>query len=311
MTEGPVLVTGASGFIGRHLVADLNRRGIQVRVAVRDPGAVNWPAGTEVRAIGDLRRPVDWHPLLKGIDGVVHAAGLAHAGGGGCEADYVAINTDATLRLAEAAVANRVRRFVYLSSIRAQSGASAEAELTERTPPAPTDIYGRSKLAAEQGLSAFDLDWVALRPVLVYGPGAKANMGALLRLAKLPLPLPLAGFNTPRSLLAIENLAGAVAFALSEACPPRQAYIVADPEIVTVAEIVTALRAGSGARPGLFRMPPRLMALVARLAGQEDTFERLSRGLVARPGALMTAGWRPTAATGAALGRLADDRDGA
>lgn len=303
MSGGRVLLTGASGFVGRHLLRDLAARGHQVRTAGRGPA----PAmpGVEHVVIGDLSAPIDWRPVLDGVDHIVHGAGLAHADGDIPEERYQAVNTHATLALARAAQAAGVRRFVFLSSIRAQSGPSAMGALSEADPPAPTDAYGRSKLAAERGLAELDLDWVALRPVLVYGPGVKANMAALARLARLPVPLPLGALSAKRSLLAIENLTDAVAFALSETCPPRRAYIVADPEPLSVAEMLAAMRAGLGRGPGLVAVPPSLLATAARLAGREGAYERLANGLVASPAALISAGWRPPAETKAALARLA------
>ncbi|CAM5773684.1 NAD-dependent epimerase/dehydratase family protein [Bosea minatitlanensis] len=303
MAEATILVTGASGFVGPHVVAALAGAGWRPRLALRRPVPV--PAGVETVLTGDLAGPIDWSAALQGVDHVVHMAGLAHAGPGLDEALYRRINTEATLELARAAAAAGIRRFVHLSSIKALSGAFDGPPLSEEAPPAPADPYGRSKLAAEQGLAGLDLDWVNLRPVLVYGPGVKANMAALLRLARLPLPLPFGGLQAPRSLLAVENLADAIRFALSPACPARQSYVVSDPEPISVAGLLTALRAGLGRGPGLLPVPEGWLGLAARLAGREETFRKLAGSLVARPERLLRAGWRPPAETRAALARLA------
>lgn len=298
-----VLVTGAGGFIGPHVVAALKTAGYRVRVTQRASGPAS--DGTESVVTGDLASPIDWSGALDGVQYVVHLAGLAHAGPGLDEVLYRRINTDATLELAQAAYRAGVARFVYISSIKAQSGAFDGPPLRETDAPAPDDAYGRSKLAAEQGLAGIDLDWIALRPVLVYGPGVKANMAALLRLARLPVPLPLGALTAPRSLLAVENLADAVVFSLSQSCPARRAFIVADPEPISVAGILTALRAGLGRGPGLIAVPTGLLRLAARLAGRGDAFVKLSGSLVALPEGLLRAGWRPPAESKAALVRLA------
>ena len=303
MAEGTILVTGASGFVGPHDVAALVGAGWRPRLALRRPVPV--AAGVETVLTGDLAGPVDWSAALQGVDHVVHMAGLAHAGPGLDEALYRRINTEATLELARAAVAAGIRRFVHLSSIKALSGAFDGPPLSEDAQPAPADAYGRSKLAAEQGLAGLDLDWVNLRPVLVYGPGVKANMAALLRLARLPLPLPLGGLQAPRSLLAVENLADAIRFALSPACPARRSCVVADPEPISVAGMLAALRAGLGRGPGLLPVPEGWLGFAARLAGRDETFRKLAGSLVARPERLLRAGWRPPAETRAALARLA------
>ena len=303
MAEKRILVTGASGFVGPHVVAALIRAGYRPRLALRSPQPV--PAGAEAVVTGDLSMPVDWRAALEGIDHVVHMAGLAHAGPGLDEVLYRRINTEATLELARAAEKAGVQRFVYLSSIKALTDAFDGPPLREDMEPAPGDAYGRSKLAAEQGLAARDLDWVALRPVLIYGPGVKANMAALLKLARLPVTLPLDGLKAPRSLLAVENLASAILFALTPACPGRQSYALSDPEPISVADMLAAMRSGLGRSPGLLPVPEGWLHRLARLAGREETFLKLAGSLVARPERLLSAGWRPQAETKTALAQLA------
>jgi UDP-glucose 4-epimerase len=303
MAESLILVTGATGFVGPHVVAALAQSGYRLRLAQRRPGPA--PAAAETAIIGDMASPVDWATVLSDVDHVVHMAGLAHAGPGLDEALYRRINTDATLEFARAAKAAGVRRFVYLSSVKALTGAFDGPPLAEDAAPAPDDAYGRSKLGAEQGLATLDLDWVALRPVLIYGPGVKANMASLLRLARLPVPLPLGGLRAPRSVLAVENLASAILFALGGNCPPRRSYLVADPDPISVAGMIAALRAGLGRAPGLLPVPERALRILARLTGREETFVKLAGSLVARPERLLSAGWRPPVETGAALARLA------
>lgn len=303
MAERRILVTGASGFVGPHVVAALQQAGYRLRLAQRRPQPVS--DDIESVVIGDLADAVDWSAALQEVDHVVHMAGLAHAGPGLDEALYRRINTDATLELARAAQQAGIDRFVYLSSIKALSGTFDGPPLRDDDAPAPDDAYGRSKLAAEQRLAALDLDWVALRPVLIYGPGVKANMAALLKLARLPVPLPLGGLTAPRSLLAVENLAEAILFALTPACPTRRSYILSDPEPLGVAEIVAAMRHGRGRGAGLVPVPAGWLGAAARLAGKSDAFAKLAGSLVAEPRDLLRAGWRPRVETRAALARLA------
>ncbi|KQU52274.1 NAD-dependent dehydratase [Bosea sp. Leaf344] len=302
MSDRPrILVTGASGFVGRHLVPALIRSGHDLRLALRRPQPV--PDGVEAVVTGELDAATEWGEALAGVDHVVHLAGLAHAGPGLDEQLYERVNTRATLALADAAIRAGIRRFVYLSSIKAVTGAS-DGPVADDDEPRPTDAYGRSKRAAEQGLAQRDLDWIALRPVLVYGTGVKANMAALMRLARLPLPLPLGGLTEPRSMLAVENLCDAIGFALSPACPARRCYIVSDEEPVSVREIIAALREGRGRGPGLLSIPPSWLAGLAGLVGRQDRFAKLSGGLVAPPAALLRTGWRPPLAAREALRRL-------
>ena len=182
---GPLIaLTGATGFIGRHLLQSLSRHGFRVRVLLRRPVGV--PEGASSAVVCDLTRPMNMAAALAGVDAVVHSAGLSPTMSGTPEDDFRASNTEATLRLAEASVRARVQRFVFLSSIRAQTGISAPGLVTESDLPAPTEAYGRSKLAAEGALAETGLDWVALRPVLVYGAGVTGNVAVTLRQRNAP-----------------------------------------------------------------------------------------------------------------------------
>ena len=175
-SDRPVIaLTGATGFIGQHLLHELPKRGYRLRVLLRRPTAV--PLESASAVVGDLARPQNMTAALADVDAVIHSAGIAQAMSGIPEDDYRTFNTEATIALARAARRAGVRRFVFLSSIRAQSGPSADHVLTEDATAQPTDAYGRSKLAAEQGLAELALDWVALRLVLVYGAGVHGQHG--------------------------------------------------------------------------------------------------------------------------------------
>nr|WP_276081841.1 NAD-dependent epimerase/dehydratase family protein [Methylobacterium sp. GC_Met_2] len=298
-----IALTGATGFIGRHLLADLTARGYRVRVLLRRPTAL--PEGAASAVVGDLTRPINMAAALAGVDAVVHSAGLAHAMSGAPEDDYRTLNTEATRKLAEAAARAKVRRFVFLSSIRAQVGPSAPGSVGEGDPAVPTDAYGRSKLEAERALAETGLDWVALRPVLVYGAGVKGNMAALLRLARGPYPLPLGGLAARRSLISLESLSGAVDTVLRAPGPVRAALIAADPDPLRLPEMIAALRAGLGRGPGLVPVPASLLRLACRMTGRDEQFARIAEGLVARADGLAALGWRPAGSTRDGLARLA------
>jgi UDP-glucose 4-epimerase len=254
--------------------------------------------------IGDLRYPRNLSAALEGVDTIIHSAGMAHAASGRPEDDYRSINTAATVALARAAERAGVSRFVFLSSIRAQCGPVADAVMTETVEPVPTDAYGRSKLAAELGLAELNLDWVALRPVLVYGPGVKGNMAQLQRLAQSPFPLPLGSITARRSLLSLENLGSAVEVVLTAPQTLRRAYIVADREALTVGQMIAAMRRGLGRNPNVFPFPAALLDALSRAAGQSEAYSRVSGPLVADPSALMSLGWRPAVATASGLSML-------
>lgn len=298
-----IALTGATGFVGQFLLHDLMRRGYRLRVLLRRP--VDLPLHADSAVIGDLTRPQNMSEALKGVDAVVHSAGLAHTMSGLPEDDYRAINTEATTNLARAAERAGVRRFVFLSSIRAQCGPTSSEILCENSPEQPTDAYGRSKLAAEKALSASGIDWVALRPVLVYGPGVKGNMAALLELARGSWPLPLGALKGKRSILAVQNLADAVDMVLRAEGPLRRPLIVADAEPCSIGDMVKAMRRGFGRTAGLIPVPEGVMKIACLALGRREAFERVAGSLSVRSDGLKALGWQPPVATAAALEALA------
>jgi UDP-glucose 4-epimerase len=165
-----VLVTGATGFVGRAVVAALAADGDEVRAAVRHAPSPPLP-GVAVVLHGDLAGPIDWAPLLAGMDCVVHPAGIAHAGPGIAEERYDQVNHRATEWLAVAARAASIARFVFVSSIRARTGPTADHIVTESDEPRPTDPYGRSKIAAERAVQRSGV------PFTIYDAGVKATCG--------------------------------------------------------------------------------------------------------------------------------------
>lgn len=300
-----VLVTGASGFIGGAVVPALLSAGYDVRAASRRKPSFAVPVETAIH--GDLRGDdpcTCWPGLLAGVDAVVHLAGIAHTGPGVPPADYDRVNHRATAGLAAAAREASVKRVVFVSTIRAQSGPSAGHVLTEDDAPEPTDPYGRSKLAAEIALARSGTDFTVLRPVLVYGRGVKGNLDTLARLAALPLPLPFGAFTNRRSLLSIANLVAAIAFVLSDPRSSGVTYVVSDPQPVSLAQIVSALRAGMGRPPGLLDVPPGLIRCGLTMLRRRRYWDQLGGELVVNPGKLVTAGWRPETDTAAGLAAM-------
>jgi len=295
-------LTGATGFIGQHLLRELPTRGYRLRVLLRRPASV--PMQTASAVIGDLARPQNMSTALEGVDAVIHSAGLAQAMSGVPEDDYRVLNTEATIRLARASRRAGAKRFIFLSSIRAQCGPTTDAVQCEAVEPRPTDAYGESKLAAERGLAELDLDWVSLRAVLVYGLGVKGNMAQLMRLARSPFPLPLASLRARHSLLALENLSAAIEAVLAAPGTLRRVVIAADPQALTVAEMIAAMRSGLGRQPNVFPLPTALIGLLLRAAGREEIYQRLSGSLVADPSALISLGWAPPLATPVGLAKL-------
>ena len=292
-------MTGAAGFVGRAALTALAQRGFVLRAAQRSPTRSPLPAGIEVVELPDLASEFDWKPLLTGVDRVIHLAAIADSGAADT-ALHDRVNRWATERLARAAAESGISRFVFISSIRAQTGPSADHALTERDAPEATDGYGRSKLAAEAAVRAAGVPFSILRPVPLYGPGVKGNFGLLLRAAQSRWPLPVKDFVNRRSLLGIDNLVSAIEFVLSAAGALNETYIVADPGTPPrLADMMAILRQAQGRRSMIFALSRPIVEMPTRLL-RPDLWERLSGNLRADPAKLLAAGWQP----------LHDTRDG-
>jgi UDP-glucose 4-epimerase len=291
MTTKRVLVTGASGFVGRPLVGALAHAGYAVRVAVRRP--VSFPSSVDVVIVPDLENFNDWDPILQGVDIVIHLAGLAHADQRDIPfGKFDKINWIATLFLANAAKKAGIKRFVYISSVRAQVGASAAQTIHEEDKPHPTDHYGRSKLAAEWAIRAAGVPFTIFRPVVIYGPHPKGNIRTLVRLAQAPLPLPVAGLTNRRSLLAIDNLVSAIVFALNNPVTVGETYLLADPAPMRIGEIFASLRKVQGRLLTNIYVPEFIIRLALMMCGRKELWSRLGGALVVDTSKLESLGWR-------------------
>lgn len=286
-----ILVTGASGFVGRALVAHLAGQGLVVRAAARRLDAI--PSGRTIERVvlPDISGPVDWNPLIDDVDAVVHLAGVAHRDGVD-EQIYDQVIHSATSRLAATCAAAHVGRLIFVSSIGAQTGSAADHVVSERDAPQPVSAYDRAKLKSEEAVRASGCAYTILRPVLVYGPGVKANMARLMRLANSPWPLPFASFGNRRSLLAVGNLVDVISFCLSSDLARDETFVVADEEAVSIAEMLAVMRQAVGRAPALYTIPTGLLKLLSKVAGPH-LWDRIGRELVVDPGKLLVIGWRP------------------
>lgn len=272
-----ILVTGATGFFGRHLIPSLIARGYSVRAATRR--LISFGDAVEVIPIGDLTHNIDWPRYVDGLDAVVHLAALAHTNTKSSEADYDAINTRATARLAKAA-GEAGARFIFMSSIAAQTGPSAAEVITESTQALPTTSYGRSKLRAEQEIALMTNKYVILRPTLTYGYDVKGNMGRIIALALLKFAPPFGSLRNKRSLLAIENMCEAVNFVKNSDSALKQIFILSDPEPVSMAEIIHLLRSGAGLSGGGLHISPACLSIALRALGRRDLWMKVGENLI-------------------------------
>lgn len=288
------LVTGATGFVGGHLVRRLRDEQAFVRAVVRRSGAVD--GADETLTVADIGSAADWRDALRGIDTVFHLAACVHAAPGAHDAaTFRRINVDAPLCLATEAAGAGVRRFVFVSTAKVAGDRSPGRPLVENDPPAPSDPYAESKWAAEQELRRLggDIALTIVRPPLVYGPGVKANFLRLLRLAATGWPLPLAGADQPRSMVYVGNLVDALVACARHDGARGRTFFVADDEDVSPARLIARLRALRHSPARLWPVPPPAVRFLAGLAGRQGDFMRLFEPLQIDSTAIRrTLGWR-------------------
>ncbi len=293
-----ILVTGASGFVGSALCSALAAAGHSVRAASRKP--VSTAENIEWMQLPDLAESVNWAPFVAGMDIVIHLAGIAHRGGS-YSGRYDRVNREATIELVRACHNEDIKRIIFMSSIGAQTGSAFDGVATELDEPKPVNEYGRTKLAAERAIQGSGLPYTILRPVIVFGPGVRANFALLVRLASLPIPLPFGAFDNQRSLLSIDNLVQAVMFCISSPQTRNQVFIVCDPQPITVAEILATLRRAAGRSAGLIPIPPFAIKAMVKAIGRGSLWNQFGRPLVASSAKLQQSGWKPKLETKQAL----------
>jgi nucleoside-diphosphate-sugar epimerase len=295
-----ILVTGANGFVGSALIPILKSRGHEIRASVRRPGLAPVP---DTVVTGEIGPDTDWADALSGIDAVIHLAARVHHMDDPADPSlvieaYRRINVEGTRRLAESAAAAGVRRMVFVSTIKAITENSGDTPVTDATPPAPETPYGISKLEAERALvetgKRNGLETVILRPPLVYGPGVSANFLRLMALCRKALPLPLGAIRNRRSLIFVENLAGAIVCCVEHPNAAGGCFLVHDGKVLSTPELIRKL-AGFMRRPArLLNVPQSLLRGALTLVGRGDAYARLAASLELDDGHLrQTLGWQP------------------
>jgi nucleoside-diphosphate-sugar epimerase len=299
-----VLVTGATGFVGSHLVEALRRRDAEVTALVRSPGKAAGLSGLGVRLVaGDLHDRAALEDATRGQAIVIHVAGLVAARG---ETEFLRANRDGTANLLDAASLAGVGRFVLVSSMAAGGPSALGRPLTGIEPPRPVTAYGRSKLAAEEIVRAGRVPWTILRPPIVYGPRDREIL-KVFRLARLGLG-PVFGTGTQElSVVHGADLAGALVASATSPQAAGRLYYACHPEMFTSAAFVRAVGDALGRRVAIVRIPARIGAValagtgaVAGLTGRatiltaDKANEFFQPAWTGDPGSLMAeTGWTP------------------
>ena len=287
-------MTGATGFVGRHLLPVLQRYGWAVRAAVRRRSGLQNEA-----VVGSIGRETDWRAGLDGVDAVVHlAARVHHPNDRYAEDLYRDLNVDGTLQLARSAIEAGVKHFVLASTAlvygRNNDGLPPFSEDDELTPQNP---YSRSKVEAEAGLKSLaeghPMSVTVVRPPLVYGAGAKGNFALLVRAAKLGVPLPFAAIENRRAFVSVQNLSSFIASRLSAAGGGYEIFLVADEEQVSTPEFFRRLAKAAGGKARLVRVPAPLLSGLLTISGRGEARQSLIGSLELNIAKALSRGWRP------------------
>ncbi|CAE6872064.1 UDP-glucose 4-epimerase family protein [Paraburkholderia domus] len=277
-----LLITGANGFVGQALSCALLDGGHTVTGLLRQRGGALHGVDELVDSSADFADlDTVWPPELR-PDCVVHLAARVHVmhdASTDPDAAFRQTNVDGSLRVARAAQRNGVRRFVFVSSVKAMAEIDAGRPLREEDPPAPQDPYGRSKLAAEEALTRYGketgLEIVIVRPPLVYGPHVRANFLRLMDALWKGMPLPLAAIGARRSLVYVDNLADALVHCATDPRAAYQCFLVADSDAPTVAELARSLGRDLGKPARLLPVPPGWLRAAGLVTGRSAYVDRL------------------------------------
>lgn len=282
-----LLVTGSSGFVGRQLIQQL--QGLpeyNVRALVRRlPNVL--ATGVDYSVLPDFSTVTVGHPALQGVDVVVHLASRVHVMND-TESDpleaFRRVNVGYTLQLARSAVAAGVKRFIFVSSVKVNGEQTALGRpYSEADVPSPVDPYGVSKMEAENALRALGaetgLEVVIVRPVLVYGPGVKANFANMMKWLKKGVPLPFGAIANQRSLVALENLVSFILICVTHPAAANQTFLISDGEDVSTTQLLIRLGKSMGSPARLIPVPEWLLVLGATLLGRKALSQRLCGSL--------------------------------
>lgn len=304
-----VLVTGATGFVGRTLCNRLFAMGARVHGTLLPTEAPSrLVQGVLPVTVEPLSTATPWSHALAGIDTVIHLAARVHIMDDSAAEplnEFRRVNVAGTLRLAREAASAGVKRLVFISSIKV-NGEESATPYTADSAPAPTDPYGISKWEAEQGLRSIEsetgMEVVVVRPTLVYGPGVKANFLSIMKVVSRGVPLPLGSIANRRSLIYVGNLADVLATCASHPAAAGKTFLVSDGDDVSTAELVARIAGALGVPVRLLPFPPALMRLGAKIIGKSGVVARLTGSLaVDLAHARDVLGWQPPFSVDAGL----------
>lgn len=289
-----ILVTGASGFIGNPLCYALSALGKSVNGTVRSKNTFEDVKNIKFIKLEDFNSNVNWEELLADVDCVIHCAGKTHVMNKkqkDYEKIYRSVNVDGTKKLAKKAVDFRVKRFIFLSSIKVNGESTNSYHgdnilnkqkkdiFTNNDKQKPEDLYAISKLEAEKVLweisTTSSLEVVVVRLPLVYGYGVKGNLARLIKIVKSGIPLPLSNVNNQRSMIGIDNLVDLLIRCIDHSEAGGKTFLASDGEDLSTPKLIKLIASSIGKRIYLFPLPVFLLKFLSSIFGKKKEIDRL------------------------------------
>jgi nucleoside-diphosphate-sugar epimerase len=280
------MVSGASGFVGLAVISRLLTMDDVCVIAGSRRTELLWPVAVTPLLLSDLGSSSQLIPLA-GVEAVVHSAARAHVMSDQASdplAEFRKVNVEGTLNLARQAAEAGVRRFIFISSIKVNGeGTSADSPYVADAQAAPADPYGISKMLAEQGLRELaaetGMEVVIIRPVLVYGPGVKANFLSMMRWLHKGVPLPFGAIHNRRSLVALDNLVDLIITCIDHPAAANQTFLVSDAEDLSTTELLCRMGVALGRPARLLPLPSWILEAGAAMLGKQALSQRLCGSL--------------------------------
>ncbi len=312
-----IAITGANGFVGKALINELSKsHQLSILAISRKPYDIsNHNLHINSFVIPDFSEATQFEKCLVGVDVVVHTAARVHLINDAVEdplTEFRNVNCRNTLTLAAAAAKNGVKRFIFISSAKANGEISAFGHpLTEEDIAEPVEPYGISKYEAELELlklaSNTGMEVVVIRPPLVYGPGVKANFKSMMTWLNKGIPLPLGAIHNKRSLVSLENLVDFIVTCLSHPAAANQVFLVSDDEDLSTTDLLKRMASALGRPARLIPVPEGVLSLFAILIGKKNFSQRLCGSLqvdISKAKTLL--GWIPPISVDDGLKRTAE-----
>lgn len=276
-----ILITGSNGFIGGHLCRYLDEKGYRLRRCLR---TLSLDMGENDVVIGEINGLTNWNTALEGIDTVIHLAGKAHSINNkhNLALGFRTVNFEGTQKLASESASCGVSRFIFLSSIAVYR--SGLTQITDLTKPYPETSYGYYKLQAEIAIQRIcetsEMDYVILRPPLVYGSGAPGNILKLNKLISLGLPLPFASIKNKRSFISIKNLSSIVHACMFSDEARNEVFLISDTYDRSTCDLMKHLADETGRRCIMFNFPENCLKFILKSVGLSNEFSKAFGTLV-------------------------------